>query len=247
VQCDHEGKSFVAAIDADDGRQLWRVARTEDSTWGTPTVHEVAAGKNGQLIVNGYKHIGGYDLDTGAVIWKLRGGGDVPVPTPVVADGLIYLTSAHGRSRPLRAIRVKAAGDLTDEENAKAFIAWNNPRFGVYMQTPLVYRGLLYACSDGGILAVYDPKTGARIYRQRIGGGETGFSGSLVAADGKIYLSGESGQIFVVKAGPEYESIATNDMGENCMATPAISDGMLFFRTRHHVVAIEQKKVVKKN
>lgn len=199
-------------------------------------------GKHPQLILNGYKHIGGYDLESGKEIWRLSGGGDVPVPTPVVENGLIYLTSAHGRSRPIRAVKITAKGELGRDPDKEKHILWSHPRFGIYMQTPLVYRGLLYACSDGGILACYDAKTGARIYRKRLGGGTTGFSGSAVAADGKIYFSGESGEIFVLKAGAEFEAPTVNDMGETCMATPAISEGTIIFRTRHQLVAIRTDK-----
>jgi hypothetical protein len=127
VQCDHEGDSFVAALDLRTGEDVWRMPREEDSTWCTPTVH------GEQVILNGYKHIGGYDLETGKAIWKLSGGGDVPVPTPVVAHGLVFLTSAHGRERPLRAVRIEAQGTVDKEAGEKSALAWSLPRAGVYM------------------------------------------------------------------------------------------------------------------
>lgn len=238
VQCDHEGDSFVAALRLEDGKDVWRVARDEDSTWCTPTVHEKGANGRAQLIVNGYKHIGGYDLESGKEVWKLVGGGDVPVPTPVVAYDLIFLTSAHGRYRPLRAVKVTASGVVENDAEKDQNMVWYQRRRGVYMQTPLVHDGLLYACSDGGILSCYDAKTGEKHYRERLGAGRTGFSGSVVYADGKLYLSGESGEISVVKAGSTFELLGTNEMGETCMSTPAISEGALYFRTRGHVVAI---------
>ncbi|MHC5063343.1 MAG: outer membrane protein assembly factor BamB family protein [Planctomycetota bacterium] len=238
VQIDHEGESFVAALDIENGEEIWRMAREEDSTWSTPTVYESLEEGQSQLILNGYKHIGGYDLETGEERWKTSGGGDVPVPTPVVAHDMIYLTSAHGRSRPIRAVSIDAVGELGLEPEDEDYLAWIQPRRGIYMQTPLVWEDILYCCSDGGILSAYDALTGENIYRQRIGGGETGFSGSAVASAGKLYFSGESGAIFVVEAGPEFKLIATNDMGENCMATPAISEGYLFIRTRNQLVAI---------
>ena len=106
------------------------------------------------------------------------------------------------------------------------------------MQTPLVYGDLLYCCSDGGILTCYEARTGKRVYRERLGTGATGFSGSAVAAGNKLYFAGESGQVHVVKPGREFKVLATNDMGETCMATPAVSRGVLFFRTRRHLVAV---------
>jgi len=236
VQCDHEGASFVAALDLATGEDVWRTPRDENSTWSSPNV--AAAGDDVHVLLNGYQHSGAYDLATGREVWKLTGGGDVPVPTPVVAHGSVYLTSAHGRSNPLRAIRLTAEGTVDPDDEDDPHVAWNQPRRGVYMQTPLVYGNYLYACSDGGILGCYDAWTGEELYRERVGDGTTGFSGSPVAAEGKLYLTGESGEIFVVRAGRDFEILGRNDMGETCMATPALSEGVLFVRARHHVFAV---------
>lgn len=242
VQCDVQGESFLAALSLADGKDVWRTKRDEKSTWCTPTVCDLAAGGRTQVIVNGYRHVGGYDLADGKEIWKLSGGGDVPVPTPVVEHELVYLTSAHGRFRPIRAISVQAQGDVVPDPEQSEHVAWNLEGKGVYMQTPLVYGEELYCCSDAGILGCYDAGTGETIYSERLGDGTTGFSGSPVAADGKLYFSGESGEIFVVRAGRDFELLAKNDMGETCMATPALSAGRIFFRTRHHLVAIGEKE-----
>lgn len=239
IQCDHEGESFVAALELATGKTIWRKPREENSTWCSPTVHETGVGGRPQVIVNGYKHIGGYDLETGEETWKLVGGGDVPVPTPVVVGDLIYLTSAHGRDRPLRALKVTASGDIKNDPDEDDDFVWLQRRRGIYMQTPLIHGGLLYACSDGGSLACYDALTGERHYRERLGAGRTGFSGSAVFSGGHLYFSGESGEISVVKAGKTFELVATNDMGETCMATPAVSDGVMFIRTRRHLVALK--------
>src|SRR5439155_198585 len=106
VQCDVLKNSFLAAFDIRDGREIWRTARDDVATWSTPTVSTL--GGRQQLIVNGYQHVGGYDLKTGKELWRLKGGGDIPVPTPVVAHGLIYITSSHGRVMPIYAIRTSA-------------------------------------------------------------------------------------------------------------------------------------------
>ena len=106
------------------------------------------------------------------------------------------------------------------------------------MQTPIVYDGFLYNCRDNGVLSVYEPRTGRRLYQQRIGGGGSGFSASPVAADGKVYFSSEDGSIYVVQAGPEFEILAENPMGETLMATPALSEGVMYIRTRGHLVAV---------
>jgi outer membrane protein assembly factor BamB len=193
-----------------------------------------------QLVVNGYKHAGGYDPRTGKELWRLSGGGDIPVPTPVAAHGLIFLTSAHGGKRPLRAIHEGASGDITPTEDSEPgeHFAWYKPRAGIYMQTPVVYGEFLYACADNGLLHCYEAQTGKRMYRERLGNGATGFTASAVAGDGKIYFTSESGDIYVVQAGPTFKLLATNAMNEVCMATPAMSRGLLIVRTQNHVYAI---------
>jgi outer membrane protein assembly factor BamB len=237
LQVDVQKDSFLGAFALKDGRELWRTPRQDVPTWSTPTVHE--SGGRTQVIVNGWKHIGGYDFDSGKELWKMGGGGDIPVPTPVVADDLIFITNAHGMFAPIYAIKTSASGDITPKDNKPhELMAWMQSREGAYMQTPLVYDGLLYVCRDNGVLSVYDAKTGERKYQQRLAEGRTGFTASPVAADGKIYFTSEDGDIYVVKAGPTFELLSKNAMGEVCMATPAISQGVLFFRTRGHLVAV---------
>lgn len=237
VQADVQKGSFLAAFALKDGREIWRTPRADVPTWSTPTIHE-ADGRT-QVIVNGWKHIGGYDFETGKELWRLEGGGDIPVPTPVVAQGLVYITNAHGSAAPIYAIRTSASGDITPRgETGNGHIAWHQTREGAYMQTPLVLDGLLYNCRDNGVLSVYDARTGERKYQQRLADGRTGFTASPVAADGKVYFTSEDGDVYIVKAGPTFELLATNPMGEVCMATPAIADSVMFFRTRGHVVAI---------
>lgn len=114
---------------------------------------------------------------------------------------------------------------------------WSHRNKGIYMQTPLAYGEELYCCSDSGTLAVFDLGTGEQLYRERLGAG-TGFSGSAVAADGKLYFSGENGDVFVVAAGLDFELLGSGHLGENHLATPAISGGRLFFHTQHHVIAV---------
>ena len=240
VQCDVQGQSFVAALDAATGEDVWRRERDEDPTWCTPTVLEHGAGGRAQLVLNGYKHIGGYDLENGEEVWKLSGGGDVPVPTPVVAHGQIYLTSAHGRMRPVHAIAVEAEGTVTMDVGGEGneHLTWSHRNKGIYMQTPLVYGDELYCCADGGVLTVFDAHSGEELYRERLNDGTSGFSGSAVAAAGKVFFTAESGEVIVLRAGREFQVMTVNDLGETCMSTPAIAGGRLFFRTRGAVVAV---------
>ena len=237
IQADVINGSFLAVFDVATGAEVWRVERDEVPTWSTPTVHVVDG--RAQIVVNGYRHIGAYDLATGEEVWRMTGGGDIPTPAPIVDDGLIFITNSHGAEAPIFAISEGATGDITPAAGALSndHLVWSRRRDGAYMQTPIVYDGLLYNCRTNGVLSAYEPRTGRRLYQQRIGGGG-GFSASAVAANGMLYYSGEDGTVHVVKAGPEFELLAENPMGETLMATPAISDGVLFIRTRGHLVAV---------
>jgi outer membrane protein assembly factor BamB len=241
VQVDVQKGSFVAALALADGRELWRTPRNDVPTWSTPAV--ITDGPRPQVVVNGWRHIGGYDLETGRELWRMTGGGDIPVPTPIASHGLIFITNSHGGQSPIYAVKPTASGDITlgAGETANAHIAWSFPRDGAYMQTPIVYEDLLYVCRDNGVLSVFDVKTGERYYQARLADGRTGFSASPVASNGRLYFTSEEGDVWVVKAGKSFEVIATNPLGEVAMATPAISEGALFFRTRGHLVAIAER------
>ena len=240
IQVDVQKGSFVAAFDVRTGRELWRTPRADVPTWSTPAI--VAMNGRDQVIVNGWKHIGGYDLETGKEVWRMTGGGDIPVPTPITGQGLVFITNAHGKMSPIYAIKPTATGDISlkEGETSNQHIAWSYVRDGGYMQTPILYGDILYVCRDNGVLSAFDAKTGQRHYQARLGNGSTGFSASAVAAAGRLYYTSEDGDVYVVKAGPAFELLATNPLGEVAMATPAISEGALIFRTRDHLLAIGQ-------
>ena len=149
------------------------------------------------------------------------------------------MTPRSRPAAPIFAVRTSATGDISLAEGIQtsAHVAWSQQREGAYMQTPVVYGGHLYVCRDNGVLSVYEAATGKRLYQQRLGEGRTGFSASAVGGDGKLYYSSEDGSVFVIKAGPMFEQLAENVMGETAMATPAISEGIIF-RTRTRLVAV---------
>jgi outer membrane protein assembly factor BamB len=241
LQCDILTNGFVAAFNLADGHELWRTPRNDTGTWSTPNVW--AAGPHPQLLVNGWKHMGGYDLQTGQEIWRMSGGGDCPVPTPVVWKDLIFLMSAHGPRSPIYAVRTDAVGDVSlhDGASTNRYVAWSVRRGGSYMQTPVIYGDLLYSCHVDGVLSCYQAATGKQYYKERLGTGGDGFTASPVAAEGKIYFTSEQGSVFVVKPGTQFSVMATNRLDEICMASPAISENTLFFRTQGHVIAIGER------
>lgn len=240
VQCDVNSGQFLAAFDAVDGHELWRTARKDVPTWCTPLV-ATSAGRT-QIVAGGLKESAGYDLATGKRLWWLREGGDIPVSSPVLAPGLVILTSAHGGKRPIRAIRLGAQGDITPEDVSRTnrAIAWTQPKNGVYLSTPIVVGGLVWGNQDG-ILTCSDVQTGQIHYNERISIGQ-GFTASAVAAGGNLYLTGEEGDVFVLPATPELRITATNKLGGICLSTPAISEGTIFFRTTEKIIAVGTRK-----
>lgn len=238
VQCDVQKDSFVAAYALKDGQELWRTPRDEVPTWSTPTV--VKSGDRTQVLCNGYRCIAGYDVRDGKELWRMRGAGGIPVPTPIVGDGLFFFTSNHSPAQPIYAVKAGAKGDISleGEEEKNEFVAWFKPRRGNYMQTPILLGERLYLCADAGLLTCFEAATGKQLYRERLGKGGTGFTASPVAAGGRLYYTSEEGDVFVVKDGPTFELLATNPIGEVCMATPAIVDGVLYVRTQNHIIAI---------
>lgn len=241
VQCDANNTSFWVVFDVATGREILRIERHEVSTWSTPAVH--VCPKRTQIVLNGYRHMGGYDLATGKELWKLSGGGDVPVPTPLVTKNVIILTNGHGRS-PIYAIDPSASGDVSpddDGEKPKGLI-WNRRGGGSYMPTPIIVGDNLYVGNDNGILFVLDLKSGEKKYKVRLGTGGATFSASPVAAGGRLYLTDENGQVYVIRTGDAYELLATNQMNETCMATPAITDGELLIRTKQHLYCLSNKR-----
>jgi outer membrane protein assembly factor BamB len=237
IQADVQNNSFLGAFDARTGKEIWRVSRGDVPTWSTPAVIRVAGRE--QLVVSGWKHIGGYDLRSGKEIWKLTGGGDIPVPTPIFGHGLIFITSAHGPLSPVYAIRAGATGDisLAPNQTSNANVAWSVPREGSYMATPLLYGDLLYVVRWNGVMSVFEAKTGKRMYQQRLGGGTSAFTASPAANNGRLYFASEEGNVFVVKAGPQYELLSVNKLDAALLASPAISEGRLFFRTKDQIMA----------
>ena len=241
IQCDVMENSFLAVYDIESGRELWKKQRDEYPGWCTPNIYEL----NGKpyIVVNGYKHRGAYDLATGEEIWRMAGGGDIPIPTPIVSENLIYFNSAHGPDSPILAIRTTASGEITLDENKtdNKAIAWSLSKGGSYMQTLLLYDGYLYNLGWNGRLSCYHALTGEKIYEEKLGKVES-FTASLVASDGLLFAVSEDGKVFIVKGGPEFEIMSVNSLGGVSMVTPAITDGIIYYRVQDGLIAISKKK-----
>ncbi len=238
--CDDPDNPFMVVLRLSDGEELWRVSRKGicERSWGTPMIH--TSPERTQVVVNGWPWIVAYDLEAREELWRIRGGGDNPVPTPFEANGWIYITNAHGGQSPIFVVRPEARGDISPskEESPNKAIVWSTSRGGSYMSTPVVYRGYLYLGNSNGIVRCFNARTGEKLYEKRLATGAAIIS-SLVAAEGKIYCAAEDGTVYVLAAGPDFNVLARNAMGEPCFATPAISQGVLYFRTTQSLMAIK--------
>ena len=238
VQCDTSKEDFLMAINIKTGETVWKADRTEMPSWATPPVY---AGKaRTEIVTNAPNFIRGNDPDTGKELWKLGDSSNITAPTPIFSGELIVVASGRRPNAPVFVVRAGASGDITlpKDKTSSQHIAWSRQKTGSYMPTPLIYQGLLYVLKNEGIFTCFDLATGEEKYQSRIPHQGSGFSGSPVASDGKIYLPSEDGDIFVVKAGDKFELLGKNSIGQLLMATPAISGKMMFVRGERDLFAI---------
>jgi outer membrane protein assembly factor BamB len=229
---DNEGPSFTAVFDAKTGRELWRRERDERTSWATPLV--VAHGGRAQVVTSATRRIRSYDLETGAPLWDAGGMTDNAIPSPVAADGFVYLSSGF-RGNMLLAVRLdQAKGSL---EGPPA-IAWSYDKDTPYVPSPLLYKGALYFLkSNSGILTRLDARTGERQWSERIDGVESVYA-SPVGADGRVYVVGRSGAAAVVRAGAAFEVLARNTLDDGFDASPALVDGEMYLRGKKSLYRI---------
>jgi outer membrane protein assembly factor BamB len=242
LQCDTQTDSFIIALNANTGETVWKTDRDEVPSWGTPTIATTSKGE--ELIANASNFIRGYDPRTGKELWRLGHSSKITAPTPIFAGDILVVASGRAPERPIFVVKAGARGDLTlpEGKTSSDAVIWSRTGRGSYMPTPLIYNGILYVLANNGTFDAYNLKTGDEIYRQRLPTIGSGFSASPVASDGKIYLSNEDGEILVVSAGEKFNHLATNSMGELLMATPALSDGVMYVRSAASLFAIGRKK-----
>lgn len=240
IQCDVLENSFLAAFDLKTGKELWKTRRDEYPGWCTPNIYK--DGDKVRIAVNGYKHRGGYDFGSGKEIWRMSGGGDVPIPTPVIGNDLVYFNSAHGPGSPMLAIKSNAIGDITLKpgENMSEYVKWSIPRGGSYIHTLLVYRDHLYNVNWNGTVVCLDAGSGKELYNAKLGSTKS-FIASPVASDGKLYIVDEQGTVYIIKDGFPFKQLAEIPLNDVCLTAPAITDGMIFFRTQKYLIAAGNK------
>jgi outer membrane protein assembly factor BamB len=232
---DHDGDSFLVALDKTTGKEIWRTARAEKSGWAAPLVVDFKGRK--QVIVGATNKVRSYDLKDGSPIWECAGLGQNPIPHPVRADDLVILMTGY-QAPKLMAIRLGREGDLTGTDA----VVWSQARGTSYTSSPVLFDNKYYFLTDNGMLSCFNAKTGEPYYHQTRLPKEYSFKSSLVGANGKLYMASEDGDVVVVKMGEKLEVLATNSMpGEMFIATPAISGGEIFLRSRARLYCIRGK------
>ena len=231
---DNTTESFLIAFDTATGEQVWRVVRDETENWSSPLVWENEL--RTEIVTTGRNKVRSYSLD-GEQLWELTGMTVNTSPTPFSADGLVYLSSGYPGSgvRPVYAVRPGGTGDISwdpDRPVDHPYIAWFQPLLGTYVTSALVYQGIYYTLLDRGMLLAHDARTGEEVYgRNRLRPG-SGFTASPWAYNGKVFVLSEDGETFVVRAGGEFEILATNPLNEMALATPAVAGDSLYIRTQ---------------
>ena len=233
VQCDEENgaASFIVALDKKTGKEAWRTPRKVQVSWSTPLLVKTA--KRAELITSGTESIVSYDPATGKELWTHKGVESNAIPSPVANSDMVYLVAGFP-AKIAMAIRLGGSGDLTGTPN----VPWQYTKGTAYVPSPILYGDYLYLTTDRGILTCIDAKTGEVKYE----GGRipipATFTASPVAFEGKILMTSEDGDTFIIKAGPKHEVIGTNSVGEPVYASPAIADGRIYIRGEKNIYCI---------
>lgn len=231
---DHEGQSFLVALDSGTGKLRWKVDRDEISNWSPPLV--VTHGGVRQAILSAPNKVRAYNVANGELIWECAGLGHNTIPAPVVHEGLVLVMSGY-RNQNLMAIKLGGKGDLTGTE----WVVWSTTRGPAYTASPVLHDGKLYVIMDSGLFSCFDAATGKAYYERVRLPKPYNFKASPVAANGKVYLSTEEGDVVVVKMGETFEVLATNTLADQMfISSPAFSDGEIYLRSTTHLFAIRQ-------
>ena len=227
VQWDHNGDSFVVALNKDSGNEIWRADRDEITSWSTPLVVEQGGGA--QVVTSATNHVRSYDLATGELVWKSTGMTRNVIPVPVEAHGVVYVMSGF-RGNALQAIQLEAArGDITGSDA----ILWQMDRDTPYTPSPLLYRGTLYFMKvNSNILSVVDARSGEVHYQERLAALGDVFSSPIGAAD-RVYVTGRDGATVVLAGGPELDILATNSLDDVFDASMLVVDREIYLRGRN--------------
>jgi outer membrane protein assembly factor BamB len=232
VQNDGQDVSWVAAYELATGKQVWKTSRSEQPSWSTPLV--VRHGDRTLVVTASPTAVRAYDAVNGKEAWRLDDEAQVRVPSPIVSGDLVIVTGGYPPGgKPILAIPLSSTKSVSRDK-----LPWRIDKGSPYTSTPLVSEGVLYALGDNGVLSVFDAGSGARLYQIRVGEGRSAFSASPVAAGGHVYMAGEDGDVFIMRAGRTFQPVGIQPFNETIFATPAIDGNLLIVRTRGHLIAL---------
>lgn len=227
IQSDNEKESFVCALSAEKGEELWRVERKSRTSWSSPLVW-----KNSQrveLVVCGSGYVTSYDPETGNVLWNLTGMGSAFSASPTADADRLYLgNSARTTRGPLVAVNAGAKGELDLESIGDTGVAWVQDSAGPGMSSPVAVDGRVYVLSRG-ILNCHSAETGERIYRERLPKASS-VTASLWAMGDKVFALNESGETAVIKVGDDFELVTSNQIDGLYWSTPSAANDSLLMR-----------------
>lgn len=236
VNWDHEGDSFIVALNKKTGEERWRQPRDEKTSWVTPVVIDDAGRK--QVVVTGTNKIRSYDLSTGKVVWECGGLGSNCIPTPIDHDGVLYAMTGH-RDPAAMAIRYGgAAGDITNSDR----ILWRTEKGTPYVPSPVLMDDSLYMLQKNtAILSCVNARSGKPRYPQQRLEEISGVYASLVGTADRLYVVGRNGVTYVVKHGPSFETLSINRLEDSFTASPAVVEDMLFLRGKKYLYCVSSK------
>ncbi len=237
VQCDYESgeQSFIIAMDKRTGKQIWKTPRKVQVSWSTPLLIQTA--KRAELIASGTEAVVAYDPMTGKELWHSKGLESNSIPSPVATRDMVIISAGYP-AKVAYAVRLGGSGDLSAPSN----VVWSYAKGTAYVPSPILYSDNLYLMTDKGILTCLDARTGEVRYEGGRVPVPATFTASPVAFDGKLLLTSEDGDTFVLRAGPKHEVIRTNSIGEPVYASPAIADGRIFIRGEKNLYCISETK-----
>lgn len=228
VNGDHDGDSYIIALDQATGKERWRIARDHKTrSYVTPIIREIDG--RTQMILSGSRHVASYDPRTGKEHWRIDGPTEQFVASLVYDGELLYLTAGFPEHHIL-AIRPDGKGDVTDSH-----IVWRTTKGASYVPSPIVIDNHFLIVSDSGVASCFVGKTGERLWMERLG---KHYSGSIVSAGKLAYFTADDGVTKVVKPGAELNVLHENELGEDCFSSPAISNGRIFIRGEKHLFCI---------
>ena len=233
VLWDHQGESFIAALDKTSGEERWRTGRDEMTSWSTPLV--VEHGGHTQVVTSATDRVRSYDADTGRLLWDGTGVKNNAIPSPVAADGRVYLMAAYEGSQLYAVDLAVARGDITRTDA----VVWSLERDTPRVPSPVLYDGILYFTkSTAGVLSAYEAASGQKLYGpERLPGIRDVFA-SPVAADGRLYITSRDGTTLVIDAGPELSVLATNQLDDDFNASAALVGGEIYLRGQQYLYCL---------